>query len=72
LDRGSIVIEGDAKVEAGESRGHWVKYAKQKATIIMGLCTDLEGNIFGLGATMAANKMKTTQEKITQYVGMMK
>ena len=34
-----------------------------------GLTKELEGNIFEFGTANAAYKMKTTQEKIADYVG---
>ena len=34
-----------------------------------GLTKELEGNIFEFGTANAADKMKTTQEKIADYVG---
>ena len=36
----------------------------------MGLCKDLEFNIFDFGAMTCADLMQTTQEKIVQYVTM--
>jgi hypothetical protein len=35
----------------------------------VGLCKELENNIFNYGVPNAANLMRTTQEKIRQYVG---
>ncbi len=35
----------------------------------VGLCKELESNIFDYGVSNAANLMRTTQEKIGQYVG---
>ncbi len=35
----------------------------------VGLCKELENNIFNYGIPNAANLMRTTQEKIVQYVG---
>jgi hypothetical protein len=36
----------------------------------MGLCKELEGQIFDYGGHGAANTMQVTQEKIQQYVGL--
>jgi hypothetical protein len=35
----------------------------------VGLCKELENNIFDYGIPNTANLMRTTQEKIEQYVG---
>jgi hypothetical protein len=35
----------------------------------VGLCKELESHIFNFGVSNVANPMRTTQEKITQYVG---
>jgi hypothetical protein len=35
----------------------------------VGLCKELESNIFDYGVSNAINLMRTTQEKIGQYVG---
>jgi hypothetical protein len=35
----------------------------------VGLCKELENNIFDYGVSNATNLMRTTQEKIGQYVG---
>ncbi len=41
---------------------------KAKSTKI-GLCKDLEGNVYDFGTTSAADQMRITQEKIAQYIG---
>ena len=52
------------------SGGRGKSYAVNKiSTKKVGLCKDLEGNIFGYGTKTAANLMRTTQEKLIQYVG---
>ena len=35
----------------------------------VGLCKELENHIFDYGVSNTANLMRTTQEKIAQYVG---
>jgi hypothetical protein len=35
----------------------------------VGLCKDLEGNVFDSGTTSAADQIQITQEKIGQYIG---
>ncbi len=35
----------------------------------VGLCKELENNIFNYGVPNATNLMRTTQEKIGQYIG---
>jgi hypothetical protein len=35
----------------------------------IGLCKDLEGNVFDFGTTLAAVQMQILQEKIAQYIG---
>ncbi len=35
----------------------------------VGLCKDLEGNVFNFGTTSAADQMQILQEKIAQYIG---
>jgi hypothetical protein len=35
----------------------------------VGLCKDLEGNVFDFGTTFAADQMQILQEKIAQYIG---
>jgi hypothetical protein len=62
--------------EAGHGRagrgsgGHGQSYAANKiSTKKVGLCKDLEGNIFDYGTKTAANLMHTMQEKLIQYVG---
>ena len=44
-------------------------YSKSVRTVKVGLCKDLEGNIFDFGTKTLADLMRTTQEKIVQYVG---
>ena len=42
--------------------------SKPKTTKV-GLCKELENHIFDYGVTNATDLMRTTQEKIAQYVG---
>jgi hypothetical protein len=51
----------------GGGRGN-AYIGKGKLTKV-GLCKDLEGNVFDFGTTSAANQMRITQEKIAQYIG---
>jgi hypothetical protein len=52
------------------SGGCGQSYAANKiSTKKVGLCKDLEGNIFNHGTKTAADLMRTTQEKLIQYVG---
>ncbi len=44
-------------------------YTSKPKTSKVGLCKELEDNIFNYGVPNAANLMRTTQEKIGQYVG---
>jgi hypothetical protein len=44
-------------------------YTSKPKTSKVGLCKELESNIFNYGVSNAANLMRTTQEKIGQYVG---
>ena len=52
----------------GGGRGSSYSGGKAKTTKV-GLCKDLEGNIFDFGTTSAADLMRITQEKIAQYIG---
>ena len=52
------------------SGGRGQSYAANKiSTKKVGLCKDLEGNIFDYGTETAANLMRTMQEKLIQYAG---
>jgi hypothetical protein len=44
-------------------------YTSKPKTLKVGLCKELENNVFDYGVPNAANLMRTTQEKIGQYVG---
>ena len=59
---------------SGTSRGnagHSCSYgaAKAQSSKMVGLCKDLDSNIFDFGSKTSADLMQTTQEKIVQYVG---
>ncbi len=50
----------------GQGRGHGMGYTSKPKTLKVGLCKELEDNIFDYGVPNAANLMRTTQEKIGQ------
>ena len=50
-------------------RGQTYTNNNKPTTKKVGLCKDLEANIFDFGTKSAADLMRTTQEKIVQYVG---
>ncbi len=52
----------------GGGRGNAYTGGRVKTTKV-GLCKDLEGNVFDFGTTSAAGQMRITQEKIAQYIG---
>jgi hypothetical protein len=52
----------------GGGRGSSYSGGKAKSTKV-GLCKDLEGNVFDFGTTSAADQMRITQEKIAQFIG---
>jgi hypothetical protein len=47
----------------------WDGVNVEAQTSKVGLCKELENNIFDYGVSNAANLMRTTQEKIGKYVG---
>ncbi len=53
----------------GQGRGHRMGYMSKPKTSKVGLCKELESNIFDYGISNAANLMCTMQEKIWHYVG---
>jgi hypothetical protein len=59
---------GRAGRVSGIGRGSAYSGDKGKMTKV-GLCKDLEGNVFNFGMTLAADQMRITQEKIVQYIG---
>ncbi len=54
----------------GQGRGRGTGYTFKPKTSKVGLCKELENNIFDYGIPNAANLMQTTQEKIGQYVAL--
>ena len=58
---------GAARGSSGCGQGYSNNYTKTQTKKI-GLCKDLESNIFDYGNKTSADLMPTTQEKIVQYV----
>ena len=58
----------DGRGDAGRN-GHGSGYSSKPKTTKVGLCKELEGNVFDYGGHGAADTMIITQEKIQQYVG---
>jgi hypothetical protein len=54
----------------GQGRGHGTGYMLKPKMSKVGLYKELENNIFNYGVPNAANLMRTTQEKIGQYVAL--
>jgi hypothetical protein len=50
-------------------KGRGSGYSAKPKTTKVGLCKELESNIFHYGGYNTANTMRVTQEKIQQYVG---
>ncbi len=50
-------------------KGRRSGYSAKPKTTKVGLCKELESNVFHYGGYNAANTMRVTQEKIQQYVG---
>ena len=53
----------------GGRNGHGSGYSSKPKTTKVGLCKELEGNVFDYCGHRAADTMRITQEKIQQYVG---
>ncbi len=53
----------------GQGRGRGTGYTSKSKTSKVGLCKELENNIFDYGIPNTADFMRTTQEKIGQYIG---
>jgi hypothetical protein len=53
----------------GQGRGRGTGYTSKPKTLKVGLCKEVENNIFDYGVPNAADLMHTTQEKIGQYIG---
>ncbi len=69
--RNNTAGHGAGRGRAGRGSGECGQsYTANKIrTKKVGLCKDLEGNIFDYGTKTAADLMRTTQEKLIQYVG---
>jgi hypothetical protein len=66
--RGNRCVGRDGCSGAGQ-KGHRSRYSEKPKTTKVGLCKELESNVFHYGGYNAANTMRVTQEKIQQYVG---
>jgi hypothetical protein len=58
---------GHAGRGEGSGRGNAYTGGRVKTTKV-GLCKDLEGNVFSFGTTSALDQMQIRQEKIAQYI----
>ena len=58
---------GGQSGSGGQGRG--LSYSNKPRTTKVGLCKELESNVFDYGVHNAADLMRTTQEKIVLYVG---
>ncbi len=56
------------RTSKGSGGGRGSSYSGGTRTMKIGLCEDLEGNVFDFGMTSAADKMQILQEKIAQYI----
>ncbi len=52
-----------------QGRGCGTGNTSKPKTSKVGLCKELENNVFDYGVPNAANLLRTTQEKIGQYIG---
>ncbi len=59
---------GRAGKGPGNGRGKAYTGGRVKTTKV-GLCKDLEGNMFDFGTRSTADQMQILQEKIAQYIG---
>ncbi len=66
--RGHGGCGGRAGRGPGGGRGNAYTGGRVKTTKV-GLCKDLEGNVFDFGTMSAADQMRILQEKIAQYIG---
>jgi hypothetical protein len=66
--RGRGGCGGRAGRGPGGGRGNAYTGGRVKTTKV-GLCKDLEGNVFDFGTTSAADQIRILQEKIAQYIG---
>jgi len=53
----------------GKRSWAWGGFTSKPKTLKVGLCKELENHIFDYGVSNTADLICTTQEKITQYVG---
>ena len=53
----------------GDGQGRGASYTPKPNARKVGLCAELQHHIFNYGVANAADLMRTTQEKIAQYVG---
>jgi len=61
-------LSGGGRSGSG-GRGRGSAYSNKPKTTKVGLCKELESNVFDYGVHNAADLMRTTQEKIVLYVG---
>ena len=61
--------EGRCAGRGRGGRGSGTGYSPKPKSTKVGLCKELEHHIFDYGVPNAADLMRTTQEKIAQYVG---
>jgi hypothetical protein len=66
--RGRGGCGGRAGRGPGGGRGNAYTGGRVKTTKV-GLCKDLEGNVFNFGTTSAVDQMRILQEKIAQHIG---
>jgi hypothetical protein len=66
--RGHGGCGGRAGRGPGGGRGNAYTGSREKMTKV-GLCKDLESNVFDFGTTSAADQMQILQEKIAPYIG---
>ena len=60
---------GCGTIGRGRGQGRGQNYTGTNASTKKGLCEALGGNVFDYGQKAAADQMRTTWEKITEYVG---
>ena len=60
---------GNNNNRSGRGRGRGQHYTGASKTSKSGLCTTLGNNVFDYGHKAAADQMRTSWEKLVQYVG---
>ena len=66
---------GGGRIPGGGGRGRGGRNTGRTSTTTIpksthkGLCAELEGNVFDIGQRTSADLLRTTLEKIIQYVG---